>query len=204
MSTMDPSVIHRVEDRIGHGLEDFLAGVVIDAPVPVPAPLSPADVLAPGPGQPIDDYVAATLTDAPAGLTPNFIRLIDNVLVGGAHHLAWLKPDHPPFGKLTGEGQWTPTPLADAFRHYHPKGTPMPDGWRPSASYDLWVGCREIEALRMAWTGKVGLPVPSVAPPDRGTHGSIEFVEPDEAVPPTAGMNPEALPGKQLHLAGIS
>jgi hypothetical protein len=132
---------------------------------------------------------------------PELGRLIDNVLIAGSHHLAWLKVDHPPFGWLSPDGVWVPTPLADGFRHYHPKGTPLPND-RPAAAFDLWVGCRAIEALRMRWTGSVGAPVASVAPPERETHGSIEFVEPvepDEAVSPVAGPV-----DRQPRLAGIS
>lgn len=84
-------------------------------------------------------------------------RAIDNVLVANHTIRATLKAP-PPFGSFSPDGQWEPTPIAAGVARYG-----------ESPLFGLWLECRAVEALRVAWTGKAGAPIQSV--PD----------EPDEA-----------------------
>ena len=76
-------------------------------------------------------------------------RAIDNLLV--AHHTlrAALKPPFPPLGDFEG-GVWIPASLEHGVARY---------GEGPILG--LWVECRNVEALRVAWTGK---PSPAAQP----------------------------------------
>lgn len=62
-------------------------------------------------------------------------RAIDNALVAGAGQRVWLKVGHPP---LTAS-------MAEGLAHY---------GGMPGAAFDLWVMCKRLEELRVAWTGR--------------------------------------------------
>ena len=73
-------------------------------------------------------------------------RAIDNVLVAGHAQRHWLQPGHPPFRPAeTGDrGTDATDVLAAAVSHYG----------GPSAALDLWIMCRAVDALSVAWTGK--------------------------------------------------
>lgn len=75
-------------------------------------------------------------------------RAIDNVLVANHTMRAALKRGHVPFGTFSPDGQWEPTPIAEGVARY---------GEGPL--FGLWLECRAVEALRVAWTGKAGTPV---------------------------------------------
>lgn len=91
-------------------------------------------------------------------------RAIDDVLV--AHHTlrASLRA-HPPLGGFEGT-KWVPAPLELGFARY---------GEGPL--FALWIECRAVEALRVAWTGKETI---------------AAFVAPETTAPPTEPAAPEA------------
>ena len=73
-------------------------------------------------------------------------RAIDNVLVAGYAQRHWLQPGHPPFRPTeTGDrGSDATDVLAAAVAHYG----------GPCAALDLWIMCRAVDALSVAWTGR--------------------------------------------------
>ena len=73
-------------------------------------------------------------------------RAIDNVLVAGHAQRHWLQPGHPPFRPAeTGDrGSDATDVLAAAVAHYG----------GPCAALDLWIMCRAVDALSVAWTGR--------------------------------------------------
>ena len=88
-------------------------------------------------------------------------RAIDDVIVASHGLMAALKRGHVPFGSVTSDGSWEPTPLHDGVARY---GNTL--------VYAIWAMLRAIEALRFAWTGKSGAPLQSQYVDD----------EPDEAL----------------------
>lgn len=73
-------------------------------------------------------------------------RAIDNMLLAGHAQRHWLKPGYPPFRSAeTGDrGQDATDLLAQAVAHYG----------GPCVSLDLWMLCRALDELSVAWTGK--------------------------------------------------
>lgn len=107
-------------------------------------------------------------------LLPRLARAIDDVLVAGHGQRSWLRGDHPPFSAS----------LAEAVGHYG-----------SGAALDLWVVCRSIEALRLIWTGKPGLPVEPASLQRVPEH----IVAPDEGAPLPP---PDPSEGQQRRLLG--
>ena len=73
-------------------------------------------------------------------------RALDPGLHAGHAHRHWLQPGHPPFRPAeTGDrGSDATDVLAAAVSHYG----------GPSAALDLWIMCRAVDALSVAWTGR--------------------------------------------------
>lgn len=104
------------------------------------------------------------------------MQAIDNVLVANHALRASLKAP-PPFGMLCGD-RWIPNPVATAVARY---GL-VPGTDRPSPLIAVWVQCQAVEALRIAWAGRVG-PAVEAAPdePDEAPGLSVETPpSPDE------------------------
>jgi hypothetical protein len=88
---------------------------------------------------------------------------VDNVLISG-HALAHSLKSPPSFGALGPDGNWHPAPTADGIARY---------GLGPL--FALWVHCRDLVALRVAWTGSPGpMPAPALPEPDEAPGLSVE------------------------------
>jgi hypothetical protein len=103
----------------------------------------------------------------------SLFRAIDTLLAD--HHTlrAALKPGHPPFGAFE-NGIWRPISLEAGIKRY---------GAGPI--FGLWTECRDVEALRVVWTGK---PSPVVEPepeqePETAQPESTQESTPTEAAP---------------------
>jgi hypothetical protein len=115
-------------------------------------------------------------------LAPRFhalARAIDNVLVS-AHGLLHSLKAPPAFGSFV-DGLWHPAPIQDGVARY---------GEGPL--FALWVHCRDLVALRVAWTGHPGI---TAAPAEPSP-------EPDEAPGLAIEASPELGTENQQRLAG--
>lgn len=117
-------------------------------------------------------------------------RRMDTLLANHGMLRDSLKAGHPPLGALNPSGRWEPTPMEIGVAHY---------GAGPLLG--LWVTCRDVEAVRVSWTGKplavevVAQPVAPIPPVEEPK----DVLEPDEAV----GAAEPAPPDNQPRLGGV-
>lgn len=110
-------------------------------------------------------HVSGAAQEAPTAIQPELTtrllevaRAIDDVLVANHTLRASLKPGHPPFDAAIAAGlaRYGPGPL-----------------------FALWLECRAVEALRVAWTGRSGPAVAAAADePDEASGLAVEAPAP--------------------------